>query len=97
MRNWVPFRNFWDNQPAGRSICVGLFFLIIGYFWLAFTFRLGQFEHFEKKKLNYVFCLEFYNTIPGYISLFFNVILILIAFLFILGHRENRLELSYKV
>ena len=46
LRNWVPFRSFWDNQPAGRSICVGLFFLIIGYFWLAFTFRLGQFEHF---------------------------------------------------
>ncbi|KJH51960.1 hypothetical protein DICVIV_01851 [Dictyocaulus viviparus] len=44
LKTWVPFRNFWRVQPSGRSIFTAVFSLVIGYFWLALTFRLGMFS-----------------------------------------------------
>ncbi|EPB77071.1 cationic amino acid transport permease [Ancylostoma ceylanicum] len=41
IKSWVPFRNYWESLPVGRSICVAVIALVASYFWLAFTIRLG--------------------------------------------------------
>ncbi|KAK5980319.1 hypothetical protein GCK32_016156, partial [Trichostrongylus colubriformis] len=41
IKAWVPFRNFWESLPDGRSIVIAVIGLMIGYFWLAFTIRSG--------------------------------------------------------
>ncbi|VDO24887.1 unnamed protein product [Haemonchus placei] len=41
IKRWVPFRNFWESLPNGRSIVIAVASLIFGYFWLAFTIRSG--------------------------------------------------------
>ncbi|RCN50827.1 hypothetical protein ANCCAN_03026 [Ancylostoma caninum] len=41
IKSWVPFRNYWEGLPVGRSICVAVIALVASYFWIAFTIRLG--------------------------------------------------------
>ncbi|VDO19213.1 unnamed protein product, partial [Heligmosomoides polygyrus] len=80
LKTWVPLRKYWEDVPEGRSICVAVIFLVFGFFWLAFTIRLGLFF-----------------TIPGYISVGFSALLIVMAFLFICGHEQNSLDLNFRV
>ncbi|KAK6732273.1 hypothetical protein RB195_016578 [Necator americanus] len=42
IKSWVPFRNFWEGLPVGRSICIAVIALVVSYFSLAFTIRLGK-------------------------------------------------------
>ncbi|VDM61095.1 unnamed protein product [Angiostrongylus costaricensis] len=44
LKAWVPFRNFWESLPQGRTICIAVVTLILGYFWLAFSVRLGEYQ-----------------------------------------------------
>uniref|UniRef100_A0A0K0DCC4 AA_permease_C domain-containing protein n=1 Tax=Angiostrongylus cantonensis TaxID=6313 RepID=A0A0K0DCC4_ANGCA len=76
LKAWVPFRNFWESLPQGRTICIAVVTLVLGYFWLAFTVRLGM----SSAVAYYVSCL-----------------LTVAAFLFICGHEQNSLELSFRV
>ncbi|KAK6014605.1 high affinity cationic amino acid transporter 1 domain protein, partial [Ostertagia ostertagi] len=46
IKAWVPFRNFWESLPDGRSIVIAVITLIFGYFWLAFTVRTEIWEVF---------------------------------------------------
>ncbi|CAI5442786.1 unnamed protein product [Caenorhabditis angaria] len=80
LNGWIPFRNFWESLPNGRSVSIAVTLLIVAYFWLAFTFR-----------------LEYHLTTAGQISIGINVFIILVIFLFILGHKQNSLELRSKV
>ncbi|VDM67021.1 unnamed protein product, partial [Strongylus vulgaris] len=80
IKPWVPFRDYWESLPAGRTISIAVCTLVFGFFWLAFTIR-----------------LRLHLTIPGYISIAFSVILIIVAFTFICGHKQNALDLSFKV
>ncbi|WKX96591.1 hypothetical protein Q1695_012768 [Nippostrongylus brasiliensis] len=83
IKRWVPFRNFWESLPGGRSICIAVVSLVIGDFWLAFTVRL--------------ILSGTLRSPVGFVCFALSALLIIVSFLFIYGHEQNSLDLNFKV